>query len=1027
MTDINSRLERLRYLFGPGYEKRPNAEFGLELARELDWQTGNGSVSSQRIEGMSAEVHRGFIGKTPAVIFATDFSPDSQLSVREIASYSYQSSIEWGLVTNRFRTVIFNSHWAKSRDWFQLEFGSDESSRLAELLAAFTPSGIETGKVEEVARRHQQEDERLVAVDDGLVDLLDEWRDEAFRTAETDNGIDDAVQTLFSQLFILRAIEDRGIAPTLTSIRSVLRPGKVADFDVLANLFAAARRLVQSELFEEQPFQQLPPHVVGGIISDLYKPTAVPIETFTYNFAWISASVLGRAYEKYLSTVIVARPKIVSQMSIWPDALREAKRVSRRKEGGVYYTPDFVVQYLTKRCIDQYFDRHPLFGHQSSSTYRLPVVIDPACGSGSFLTAAVDVLIDRLKLRRPNENWGRKLVEDRCIAGIDKDPRAVRLAQLSVWLRLAEEPEPLPLPSLTKAIRTGDSLVAHAWDDLPAEYDIALGNPPFIPSISIENRENIERTFSVAEGRFDLAYVFLELCDRKLKVGGVFGLVAPNRVFTSRDGAAVRSLLAHDFNLLTVVDFGSNQVFPGASSYVALLVAEKVASRSQSQLLRYMRVKSIPERFPEWMLESADASGHDFQNAHLDAFNCSQPPTDDRWFFISPSMRALRLKAEQDSVPLGEIAELPQGIKTGANDYFVVDIISPATGRICKVVNGLGDQHQIESACLRPVVFGSDIQRYELVRGTKAIIYPYRDGSILTPDQLRSQFPYLWRYFAACRQPLASRSSLVDRGKLWYELAEKRSIGWLNSRKLLTRELARECSFAIDEDGTTFLIGGTAILPSDEMFLEPLLAYLNSKFVNTYLTAMMPQFGSSFLKFEPQVIARLPIPNRLINDEKVREALADCAGRLFVPSNVDNRQATEAEIDKIVDDMVGYRVRSNLASSPTIPQWLAQAFFLDRNAKSAEALDAIYKGFDDLLSSGRFVEIDAVLGTIELERLSLTALIGILSITLPVATRLGARPRVFDFAWRLCETMDRNAKKLLGGLREWSPSHGAGT
>lgn len=1026
MAFDSGRLNRLRYLFGPGHEKWPNADFGLMLAAELDWRVGYANIDPVPVPSLPSVAHRGFIGKTPAVLFATEFS-DSDLPVHEIASYAYQSSIEWGLVTNRAKTVVFNSHWSKNRDWFQLPFGWESPESLAELLSAFTPDGVQKGTLEATARRFLVEDDRLSPVDDALVDLLDAWRDEAFESAASEDGIDEAVQTLFSQLFILRAIEDRGLAPAVPSIGGVLRPGAVADLDALHAVFTAARNDVQSDLFDEHPYLRLPPFIVGGIIRDLYRPATLPIEKFKYNFAWITADVLGRAYEKYLSSIIVARPKADRQMSMFGEPRRESKRVSRRREGGVYYTPHFVVQYLTKRCIEQHFRRNPLTYAHNTAEYRLPKIVDPSCGSGSFLTAAVDVLIARLKTVRPAERWGRRLVEDRCIVGVDKDPRAVRLAQLSVWLRLAEEPDPLPLPSLKHTIRVGDSLSAAAWEGLPGSFDIALGNPPFIPAVVVGGREALERHYSVARGRFDLAHVFLELCDKKLGLGGLLGMVVPNRVFTSRDAAAVRSLLAHDFDMLTVVDFGSSGVFPDADTYVGLLVAEKVKPAAASRpRLRYMRVRAIPKRFPEYMLESADASGHEFQNSHVAAFHAPQPPADDFWYFLSPARRAARIAVEQDSVPLGDVAQVRQGIKTGANDLFVVEVLSWAD-RQCRVRNGLGDQALLETACLHPVVYGQGIQRYDLVRATRYVIYPYRDNKVIGPELLRREFPLLHQYFEANKEALLARRNIADRNKVWYELAEKRSINWLTSRKLLSRELAQESSFALDDDGATFLIGGVAVLPADDGTLEPLLAYLNSRFVTDYLAERAPEFASAFLKVEPQVLERLPVPNQLLKDEGIRSRLAGLAVEVCRAAGGEDDGRAERlddQINGIIDEITGGR--SSTPAAAPMPEWLTQAVILDSSGETPRAMDALYDGFDRLLAAGEFDHVNGLLNQLPLERISLSLMVGALSMTLPVASRSPARRAVFARAWSECELQGKNPKKILDGLREWSRTNGEG-
>jgi hypothetical protein len=74
---------------------------------------------------------------------------------------------------------------------------------------------------------------------------------------------------------------------------------------------AKASSQIQSELFDQIDFDIFPPFVLAGIIRDLYTPSHLPISDAEYNFSWIDADVLGRAYEKYLSTLLLRITKVL--------------------------------------------------------------------------------------------------------------------------------------------------------------------------------------------------------------------------------------------------------------------------------------------------------------------------------------------------------------------------------------------------------------------------------------------------------------------------------------------------------------------------------------------------------------------------------------------------------------------------------------------------------------------------------------------------------------------------------------------
>ncbi len=268
-----------------------------------------------------------------------------------------------------------------------------------------------------------------------------------------------------------------------------------------------------------------------GIINDLYSPHGGPAGFKRYNFAWMDADVLGSAYEKYISSILVPREPL-PQFEMFDQPLRGVAKVSVRRAAGAYYTPSFLSKYLTEVALEKWFDRN-----QSAA---LPRIIDFACGSGSFLTAALDGLLRRLKVIDKSKNWARELIESGCIQGMDIDERAVTMARLNVWQRLTEEPKPLPLPKLSKYIRTGDALRHETWRSIKPGFNIALGNPPFLATSKVSSRAYLEANYKTAQGRFDFAYLFVERGISILSENGIGAFVLPNRAFRNKDASALR-------------------------------------------------------------------------------------------------------------------------------------------------------------------------------------------------------------------------------------------------------------------------------------------------------------------------------------------------------------------------------------------------------------------------------------------------------------------------------------------------------
>jgi type I restriction-modification system DNA methylase subunit len=868
------------------------AEINLRIAEALDWTTDSAWISTNQFRLNSTVISKGFIGPQPAALFSVETNGNH--SINDAALYAYHASIPWGLVASSERLIIFNSHWIRQNNWFHLPpIQWTDLARNSEILEALTPKGIEEGRIDKIATKSYKPDRFLRPVDDALVERLDYWRSETLRYSKQVKNVDEALQTLFAQLFILRTVEDRRLALNLPSLSSVCNASGEVTIDALREILYRAQETIGGELYNIDTLEFIPQNVLGGIINDLYTPFNLPGES-RYNFAWIDADILGLAYEKYLSTIFT--PKSPSpQLSLFNQPEREVETKSVRKSGGVYYTPPYLVQFLTESCINKHF---------SLDNNKIPRIADFACGSGSFLVAAANSLIKRLRVINPEINWARELVQNKYIIGIDVDERAVTMTRLHLWLRFAEEPNPLPLPSLQEIIIHGDSLSDEVWTKIPSDYDVVLGNPPFLATGRTPSRDELAKKFKTAQGRYDYSYLFVELAVKHLQFNGTLGMVIPNRLFRNRDASTIREILTDETNLLLIVDFGSNEVFEKTSAYIGSIVAQKVEPNEENfaKLTRVINVESISSDFLAAMLINATLSEDEINNEDLKAFDVPHPRGNSPWLLVAPSIRRSRTKLEDQSEQLGSIAGIYQGIRTGANDIFIVQIES-GDSFLAKIVNGLGDYGYVETEILHPVVFGSDIQKYDVVNSNRYIIYPYRHNRAISEGEIEDKYPRTYEYLSRYRDILASRGSINAGGLQWYELVRKRDEAWLKSPKLLIRDLATETSFAIDPTGTTFLVGGTAVVPADSDLLLPLLGYLNSSMVNEYIRQITPEFKGGFQKFEPQHLQKIRVLTKFLTDFDVNNEIGKLAEEVIKAKFVDN-EVIKLRAEKAIEQIL---------------------------------------------------------------------------------------------------------------------------
>jgi hypothetical protein len=884
------------------HSNRPDL-LGKSLAEALKWQTSE-RTNKDLQDGV---VVRGYIGAQPAAVFVVAFGPEKHKLLSTAALYAYHASIEWGLFVDAHEAVLFNSHWVLSNDWFTLPpFQWEALEQKRELLEVITPEGLTAGKIERVARQYREPDRLLLPVDDALVDRLDYWRDEVLRHSSKPHEIDEKLQTIFSQLFVLRAVEDRELAPGIGNLVDLCTSTGRVDLELLRMLFLRAKNEIESELFDFDVISAIPEFVLAGIIQDLYVPRDLPGTHHRYNFAWIDADVLGRAYEKYLSTLLIPVPITSSQLRFWDQPLREAARVSVQRSRGVYYTPPPLVRYLTEKCLEHVWPRF-------SDSANIPRIADFSCGSGSFLTAASDYLLRRLRERDPSQNWAHEIIKERHIVGIDIDSRAVTLARLSLWLRFAEEPHPLPLPRLKDVVVQADALGEEVWSSLPEDYDIVLGNPPFLAASRVQDRSDLALRYQTARGRFDYSYLFVELALRKLCQCGVLGMVVPNRLFRNRDASSLRELVTTSGNLLTAVDFGVTEVFEGATVYIGAIVVEKT-SLGEDGAVRVIRVAKL-SRFLGVLLMQADTNGSTIARDHLDAYDSTIAAGLYPWMLLSPADRKARIRISEDSQELASVAGVFQGIRSGANEIFVVDVVSGGAGGVLQVRNGLGDSAILEASLLRSVVYGADIGRYDSFSRVeenwqRRLIYPYLEKGVIPEAELREYYPGIYKYLRNYQGILADRTSIAGSGLQWYELVRRRDEGWLESKKLMTRDLAARTSFAADLEGAVFLLGGTAVVPQEPDHLLALLGYLNSSVANWYLAQVVPIFRAGFQKIEPQHLNALPVPSKILETGAWQDDLTSLVQDILqarASGNEAERESLELRVDQLICDLVGLK------------------------------------------------------------------------------------------------------------------------
>ncbi len=471
-----------------------------------------------------------------------------------------------------------------------------------------------------------------------------------------DNKLNEAVQRIIDRILFLRICEDRDIdtGVLLESIDQTwgrnyhkedvvrahqqpleLREEPPADFG-FSGLRAPKDSLWRAVVRHFRALDRRPPSHVPFFNGNLFKPhfseelvvsdgwlaefiADLSDEESPYLFSYIPVEILGTIYERFLGKVVRPQGRGVT--------IEEKPEV--RKAGGVYYTPRYIVQYIVAQTVEK------LLREASPEASLKLHFLDPACGSGSFLLRVFEAvcehwekwLIDRPDERKKKWCWVdettgavhltmalKRQILTSSVFGVDLDPGAVEVTQLSLYLKMLEnenrntithQRELLPndddplLPPLENNIKCGNSLIASNFSMIPEDlvrvrvfdwnvgfkdimktggFDAVVGNPPYIftrnQGIAEDEKEYFYQAYKHQSIQLNTFGIFVEKSLELLRQDGALGFITPNNWLTIDTFARLRAFMLASTSQLKVVNI-LERVFEAADVDTCVVVFQK--------------------------------------------------------------------------------------------------------------------------------------------------------------------------------------------------------------------------------------------------------------------------------------------------------------------------------------------------------------------------------------------------------------------------------------------------------------------
>jgi type I restriction-modification system DNA methylase subunit len=550
-------------------------KFILPLFHALGWDTEGkeiiDEVTGQKLAGGQKRVDYSFNVSGQPIMFleAKQLSADidNPQYARQAINYGYSKTVKWVVLSDFEGIIVFNALLKLKRERISertvLKLKYTEYLDRIDDLWLLSKESFFNDKLNKYAQSIGHITNKI-PINELLLSKLLIWRNELIHKISGDNDglsreeVAECVQRLLNRLIFIRTCEDRNIdQPNL--LRNIRKEWQSSDkrlYKMLQEVFRDFDEGYDSSLFEKHLVDtikissDLLYDIIGGLYDDLK-------EDVEFDFAVIDADMLGSIYEQYLGTIQKGEG---------------AKDKEKRKRQGIYYTPKYIVDYIVKNTLGKVLDE--LLKNKEYDKIGKLKVLDPACGSGSFLLKTLE-LFDKAYANTPEEKGFPKIRKLRALAsniyGVDLDTQAVELTKLNLLLSAVSNKR--KLPNLDNNIECGNSLIddprvagdkAFDWNKRFKDvmnnggFDVIVGNPPYV-QLSMEGnllqqtKDYLLKRYSSSMGRLNTFGFFIKLGIDLLNDDGYLSFIIPNTMLTQDYYEELRKIILDSCSIDSIV------------------------------------------------------------------------------------------------------------------------------------------------------------------------------------------------------------------------------------------------------------------------------------------------------------------------------------------------------------------------------------------------------------------------------------------------------------------------------------------
>ena len=357
-------------------------------------------------------------------------------------------------------------------------------------------------------------------------------------------------------------------------------------------------------------------------------------------------------------------------------------------------------------------------------------------------------------------------------------------------------------------------------------FSIILGNPPYVCARNLdkETKEKLKNWEVCKSGNSDLYIPFFQIAIENLGVNGILGFITMNSFFKSLNGRALRDYFQRNQFAISIIDFGSEQVFKSKNTYNCICFIEN----THQQYISYTEAET-KKLFGKISFTKVKYSTLDSKKG---------------WNLKNNKIIS---KIESTGIPFGELYQTRHGIATLKNDIYIFRPVDEDEN-FFYLQNG--SLYKIEKGICKDIVNSNKLSREVSLKNLKEkVIFPYDHQDkpkLLDENLIKESFPKAYKYLQKKRKILAERDKGNGNYENWFAFGRTQSLEKIKNKMFFPKYSDRTPNFIIHSDDDLLFYNGLAVVGSSETEMKIIKKIMESSIFWYYIKTTGKPYSSDY-------------------------------------------------------------------------------------------------------------------------------------------------------------------------------------